>query len=163
MDREGGDLTGLPLPQGENHLKRRAQAAIDREPDADPGPEDLALTDLGNAHRFASDHKGEALWNDTFRRWHVWDGRRWRVDSTRGIDLLADATVRGIYGEARESANPDRRRKVAHWASKSESAARIRFASPSSRSWTISVPPQPQSRPTTNSCEMTIALTATPW
>jgi putative DNA primase/helicase len=76
----------------------------------EPGP-----TDLGNAHRFARDHRGDVRYCWPWGRWLVWNGRYWCRDETGEIHRRAEATVRGIYEEAARS-SPERREVLAKWA-----------------------------------------------
>lgn len=58
------------------------------------------LTDAGNAERLADRHRHEIRYCDKWAKWLIWDGRRWAVDETRRIDLLATETVQAIKEEA---------------------------------------------------------------
>lgn len=83
------------------------------------------LTDLGNARRLV------ALFGDDFR-WcqHLgmlyWDGRRWAKDSTGAVERMAKEAVRGIYAEAANDPDVSQRKALASWATRSESATRLR-------------------------------------
>jgi putative DNA primase/helicase len=63
----------------------------------------VLLTDMGNARRFATQHKDRvryvAVWG-----WVVWDGRRWKQDDTGGAVRLARVTVNRLFDEAQEAA-----------------------------------------------------------
>jgi putative DNA primase/helicase len=60
-------------------------------------------TDMGNARRFATQHKDRvryvAVWG-----WVVWDGRRWKQDDTGGAVRLARVTVNRLFDDAQEAA-----------------------------------------------------------
>lgn len=58
------------------------------------------LTDLGNAERFVAQHQRHARFVATWEKWLVWDGTRWRQDTTRKVWRHAKQTVRSIYREA---------------------------------------------------------------
>lgn len=91
--------------------------------DPDPMNEDRTepgLTDLGNAHRFARDHRENVRYCWPWGRWLVWNGRYWCRDDTGQIHRLVEATVRGIYAEAARS-TPERREALGKWAVKYES------------------------------------------
>lgn len=63
---------------------------------AEPGSR-FRDTDLANAARFAADHRDSARWVGDWRRWAVWDGRRWAVDASGALVAgLAQQTVRGM-------------------------------------------------------------------
>lgn len=85
-------------------------------------------TDMGNATRFAKDHRGQALYVPEQGKWFLWDGRRWALDLGPGVIALAKATIRGIYAEAGYADDPKERRALAAHAVKSEQEARLRAA-----------------------------------
>ena len=82
-------------------------------------------TDMGNGERFAHDHGGKVRYCEDFGGFLIFDGKRWLQDRTREAEALAKSTVRGIYGEAEQSADEAERKRVAKWAMQSESKARI--------------------------------------
>jgi putative DNA primase/helicase len=57
-------------------------------------------TDMGNAERFAARHGAIVRYCNPWGRWLIWDGRRFAVDQTDGIQALAKATARKILAEA---------------------------------------------------------------
>ena len=81
------------------------------------------LTDLGNAHRFARDHRENVRYCWPWGRWLVWNDRFWSRDETGEIHRRAEATVRGMYEEAARSSQ-ERREALATWAVKCESHER---------------------------------------
>lgn len=62
-----------------------ALAARDREPDA-------RYSDAGNALRFVAMHRERLRYCAAWMTWLVWDGRRWRRDST-GVEIEAAKAV----------------------------------------------------------------------
>jgi putative DNA primase/helicase len=122
---------------------------------------DQHLTDLGNARRLVAQH-GKSLrhcW--AWRKWLVWDGRRWCDDDTGHVMRLAKDTVSemfntgtqeilGIQHELRNADADERRltpklnkaQKLQAWALKSEGAARLNAAVDLARSES-GVPIQP--------------------
>jgi len=83
------------------------------------------LTDLGNAERFVDDHGERVRYCAPWRKWLVYDGKRWRRDDTGEVERLMKATVRGIYAEAADEPNDDRRRELVKHAKNSEAKKRI--------------------------------------
>ncbi|OPZ08656.1 MAG: hypothetical protein BWZ08_00994 [candidate division BRC1 bacterium ADurb.BinA292] len=83
------------------------------------------LTDLGNAERFAAQHKGRLLFDVRCNAWRVWDGKRWRLDTTGEAMRRAAQTVRNIYREAAAAADSKQREALADWAKSSESRMRL--------------------------------------
>jgi putative DNA primase/helicase len=89
-------------------------------------PAGFNLTDLGNAERFAAQHGENARYCYPWRKWLVWTGARWERDDAGRVHQLAKETVRGIYREAADAEDNDRRKALAKHASASESETRIR-------------------------------------
>jgi putative DNA primase/helicase len=87
------------------HAKRRP-AAAGRNSRTTTGTAENAderephLTDMGNAQRFVLDHGANVRHCFSWRKWFVWDGRRWRVDDTGAVVRLAKATVKKLYDDA---------------------------------------------------------------
>jgi putative DNA primase/helicase len=86
----------------------------------------LKLTDLGNAERFARDHGQDVRFVHSWGAWLIWDGRRWKRDSTEKINRLAKLTIRRIYAEAAEATEESSRSSIASWAKRSEANERIK-------------------------------------
>ncbi|HEV8177669.1 MAG TPA: phage/plasmid primase, P4 family [Gemmatimonadales bacterium] len=82
------------------------------------------LTDTGNATRLAQAH-GKRLRYARSHGWLMYDGKRWARDEKHLVIECAKATVRGLYAEAAQEANPFKRKEIAEWAQTSESANRI--------------------------------------
>ena len=73
-------------------------------------------TDLANAERFVQDITGEvrgplARYVTAWKRWYIWDGKRWAADEIGDIFYYAKRAVRNIYSEA-AAAESDERRKA---------------------------------------------------
>lgn len=83
-------------------------------------------TDLGNAKRFAHQHRQDTRYCPAQKQWFVWDERRWKEDDGSEIERKAKDTVRSIYREASAEADENRRKDIASWAKESETAHRIR-------------------------------------
>lgn len=89
------------------------------EPDAQPEGAWRPLTDLGNAERLADGCRDKLRWVDGLE-WLVWDGRRWKRDTSYEVQRIAVARLRRIATEA--GAHPDGEKAVIRHALKSESA-----------------------------------------
>jgi putative DNA primase/helicase len=85
----------------------------------------FALTDFGNAERFAEQHCENIRYCHTWGKWLIWSGNHWKVDETAKINQLCKATVRSIYAEASQISEDERRKAVSKHARASESAGRI--------------------------------------
>jgi putative DNA primase/helicase len=86
-------------------------------------------TDLGNAKRFARDHRGKLFHCSKLGRWYWFDGTVWRADpSNRPVHAIraAEATVRSIYTEAAAMHHEAQRKTLSNWAQTSESESRLR-------------------------------------
>jgi putative DNA primase/helicase len=81
-------------------------------------------TDLGNAERFVFQHGENVRYCYPWAKWLVWTGSRWALDDSGMVHRLAKETVKGIYREAAQA--PDEERKsLAKHAARSESAVAI--------------------------------------
>jgi len=89
-------------------------------------PVRVNLTDVGNAERFAAQHRDWVRYCYAWSAWLVWDGKHWQRDPGDGVMRLAKATARAIYAEATAELDDARRPKLAAWAAQSESEKRLR-------------------------------------
>ena len=78
-----------------------------------------ALSDLGNAERLADACRDKLRWVDGLE-WLVWDGQRWKRDTSYEVQRLAVAAIRGIVREI--NSHPAGADRTAKHALKSESA-----------------------------------------
>lgn len=88
-------------------------------------PEATHNTDMGNATRLIHWYGASLLYCHPWRRWLVWDGRRWNPDDTANVVRLAKSTVRQTYAEASSHSDEKTRKETAKWAMRSESKERI--------------------------------------
>ncbi len=79
-------------------------------------PSGIKLTELGNAERLVARHGEDLRYCHPWRRWYVWDGRRWQPDATAEVLRRAKETVRAMYGEAAKEDRENRRGALATWA-----------------------------------------------
>jgi len=86
----------------------------------------LPSTDYGNAERLVAAHGADLRYCTDSAKWLVWDGTRWAEDLTGEVMRRAKHTVRGIYHEAREGHDFERRQSLERWAKRSESEASLR-------------------------------------
>lgn len=87
-------------------------------------------TDLGNAERFVAQHSRAVRYVVSWGKWIVWDGTRFKVDSTNQVWRLGKRTVRSIYAEVAQLAKapdtaPDDLQELSDWAKASERRERI--------------------------------------
>ena len=113
-------------------LHQRIQEAAEKSCESAasrPGAKTLPIsktTDTANAERFAKLHGGNARYCHPWKKWLVWDNRRWVLDSDGEVMRLAKLVARSIYAEA---ASPDvdgeTSQKLAKWAAASEKRERL--------------------------------------
>jgi putative DNA primase/helicase len=92
---------------------------------AQPTPE-YNVTDLGNARRLIHRHGRNLRYCWLWRKWLVWDGKRWVKDDTGEVYRLAKETVSSIYQEAAAAPNDETRKELGKHATRSEAGARIK-------------------------------------
>lgn len=85
-----------------------------------------ALTDQGNAERFAAQHGESARYVEAWGKWLAWDGSRWKMDHGAAVMQMAKRTVKCIIHEAEALDDADKQKAVAnHWLA-SQSAGRLK-------------------------------------
>jgi putative DNA primase/helicase len=57
-------------------------------------------TDTGNAERLVARFGRDLKYCHPWKKWLVWDHRRWKVDDTAAVDRMTKETVRFMYREA---------------------------------------------------------------
>src|SRR5207244_398057 len=80
----------------------------------------------GNAERLILQHGMDLRYCHAWRKWLVWNGRRWIVDATAETDRRAVATVKSIWREVAEAPGDERRKGLIRHALESEGDSRIR-------------------------------------
>jgi putative DNA primase/helicase len=86
---------------------------------------DFHLTDLGACQRLVARHGARLRYCHPWKKWLVWDGKRWKPDATAEVLQLARETVRSIYNEAAATQDTNTRKALASYAQKYESEARL--------------------------------------
>lgn len=71
------------------------------------------FNDYGNAMRFAILHGNAVRYCHDMRKWLVWDGRRWAIDTTQKVKNLATNTMLEYFNQAKDAQNEDAK-KAAH-------------------------------------------------
>jgi putative DNA primase/helicase len=97
---------------------------VEAAPEWKPAHSTYALTDSGNAERFAAQHGDTVLYCYPWKTWLAYDGKRWDRDCGGLIDRAAKKTVRSIYTEAAEEPDANSREAIVKFARQSESAIR---------------------------------------
>lgn len=91
-----------------------------------PGGRPMALTDMGNAERFAVGNAGDVKFLHQTRQWHVWDGTRFAVDRNGEAKRRAKQTVRAMLLEASLQDNEELRKEIVAHQIRSESDRAVR-------------------------------------
>lgn len=109
-------------------LRQSAKASFQVRDRFQAVPKELEfpLTDLGNAERFARDHRGFVYFVPNLRRWIVWDDARWRIDDCGAVDRLAKQTIRQMKRSAAELSDRRLAEQLFRHANSSEANRRIK-------------------------------------
>lgn len=73
---------------------------------ASAAPPRFAYTDKGNGERLAARHGNDLRYCDDAKRWYVWDGLRWAVDSTEEVWRRAKETVDSMPADEAAYSDP---------------------------------------------------------
>ena len=99
----------------------------ERIPEIDKEPQKtFHLTDLGNAERLVSRFGDDIGYCYDWKKWLVWDGKRWAIDRKGNIRQKAKQVVRSIYREIEKETDKSKRKEIFNHAMKSESDAKIK-------------------------------------
>jgi len=123
----GGAADGLSLVP--TFALSAEEAETDQLPHGDYGRSTLKrgreTSQLGNAERLIDQHGQDIRYVKKWRKWVVWDGKRWVVDGN--VVRLAQQTVRTIYDEAwRYPEDSDTRKALLRHAIGSEHSNSVR-------------------------------------
>lgn len=85
-----------------------------------------ALSDVGNAQRFATQHAGSLIYVPERERWMEWCGVRWEADMSGRVTELAKQVAAGIQDEAKVAANHDLSKAIVRHAKATNHVSRIK-------------------------------------
>lgn len=124
VEAENQEKCDPPLPEDE--IERIVASVVNRYESGEDSNESsgFALTDLGNAERFRTQHATRAIYNFTTKQWYLWDGARFQNDQKGQTIQLAGKTVRSISSEAKYC-DKDTKKRILKHAENSEKASRI--------------------------------------
>lgn len=57
------------------------------------------LTELAAAERFVNEISNECLYNNSIKKWHVWNGKIWKIDERNIIQNKCWKFVKGLYAD----------------------------------------------------------------
>ena len=84
------------------------------------------LTDVGNAERFVAMFKDQVKYCTIYKKWFIWNGKRWEQDDTGKIITYAIECIRNIIHDADLLPDGDKRKALIQHSLKSESSGRLR-------------------------------------
>ena len=90
--------------QGSQYTAIAAKVADGSHHQPDHDALSFHLTDLGNAERLVARHGDDLRYVHPWAKWLVWDGKRWKPDTTGEVERRARETVRAIHPEAESAA-----------------------------------------------------------
>ena len=111
------ERAGLLQPSNGHHPSVELPEEISR-------PGHRPTTQRGNAERLVDSHGHELRWVAAWGWLRYRDGR-WQGVHDADVEHLAGEVVRGIYGEAAQEPDSERRKSLAAWAPRSESQGQI--------------------------------------
>jgi len=91
-------------------------------PDNDP----LALTDMGNAQRLVRLYGENIKYCFVWKKWLVWDDKKWTSDDLGIVAQLAERTAKSIFQEAASAQSLEDSTALAKWGIKSQDNQRIK-------------------------------------
>jgi putative DNA primase/helicase len=109
----------------DRHAGRRpTTASAHGSPPADD--EDIRLTDVGNARRLVAAYGAELRYCAAWKKWLVWDGRRWTRDDRQVVREHAKAITSAMLHEASALPTGDLQKAIAEHALRSQKVDRLR-------------------------------------
>ncbi len=84
------------------------------------------LTDVGNAERFVAMFKDCIKYCTIYKKWFIWNGKRWEQDDTGKIITYAIECVRNIMHDADLLPDGDKRKALVQHSLKSESNGKLK-------------------------------------
>ena len=84
------------------------------------------FTDIGNAERFVRDHSDSVRYCHPWKKWMIFDGKRWKKDESAKVEQLAKETLRKMQRDASNEDDLKHKEKLLKHAVRSESDKRIK-------------------------------------
>ena len=82
------------------------------------------LTQVGNAKRLVARHGENIRYCHEWKKWLIWNGKYWEVDTTNEIRRRAEDTIDNIYKEAKGKSDKTHKALISH-ANKSETKRQL--------------------------------------
>ncbi len=86
---------------------------------------DYSLTDIGNSERLVNLFGEDMRYCQTWKKWIVWDGKRWQIDDSNVAKIKGIETSKTIFNEAAEATSKEKIREIGSWALISASRGKI--------------------------------------
>lgn len=91
--------------------------------------DDVGTNDVANARRIVEKFGQDIRYCERWKRWLVWDGKRWRAEDTLGLVYSrAKDAIRGLFKEVAECEDDNLARELSRWAGISLFEPRIKAA-----------------------------------
>jgi putative DNA primase/helicase len=112
-------------PLDDDEVERIAQS-ISRYAPATAAGVMSTLNDTGNANRFAATFSDQIRYVPERRKWLIWEGQRWVVDTVGQITEMSKRVAQNIYDETAVAADDAARKAIAQHARSSLQAQRLK-------------------------------------
>ena len=114
----------LDPPLDDETVVAIAKSITRYQPEAES--DEYKLTDVGNAERFVAMFKDHVKYCTIYKKWFIWNGKRWEQDDTGKIITYAIECVRNIIHDADLLPDGDKRKALIQHSLKSESSSRLK-------------------------------------
>jgi len=84
------------------------------------------FTDMGNAERLVDLHGPNIRYCYPYKRWFVWDGKRWNGDNMGLLRKMCKDVIKSMYKKASEMDNEKDRKELSQYAMKCETVKKAR-------------------------------------
>jgi putative DNA primase/helicase len=96
-----------------DNLEAYADKLIPKTNDANP--DEYRLTELGNAERFAEQHKEYLRYVAPWKKWIYYNGKRWIIGADEIVRKLGHQTAKSFYAAAADETDREKAAKLAKW------------------------------------------------
>ena len=115
------NATETAYQDAQRPTKKRIEAAFKEEK-----KRDYHFTDMGNAERLVDLHGQDFRYCYPFKRWFVWDGKRWNGDNVGLLRRMCKDMIKDMYKEASEMDDDKARKALLQYAFKCETVKKSR-------------------------------------
>lgn len=97
----------------------------DEEEDRKCNIPDSFFTEMGLADRFIARHGRDVCYIPIWKKWVIWTGKQWELDEGNKVKLKGKETIRSLYQEAYKAASDFEAKRIAKFASKSQTNSKV--------------------------------------